>query len=76
VVFAASTAGELLTLEADSGREVASLLLPGEIYSSPVPLSLGEEEGGSVDFVFVGCRDDVVRGIRINRRAREEEEEK
>ena len=83
MVFAASTAGEVLALEADTGREVAALLLPAEIYSSPVPLLLeegerqGEEEGAV--FVFVGCRDDVVRGIRIRRhqhQLQEEEEEK
>ena len=56
VVFVANTKGLVCALDFVSGRLLASVLLPGEVFSSPVcyPVS----DGGCL--VLIGCRDNFL----------------
>ncbi|XP_035681596.1 beta-alanine-activating enzyme-like [Branchiostoma floridae] len=55
-VAVASTKGTLYILTLDSGSCLASLRLPGEVFSSPVVWN---------NLLVVGCRDDFVYGIKV-----------
>ncbi|XP_078684711.1 beta-alanine-activating enzyme-like isoform X2 [Branchiostoma floridae x Branchiostoma belcheri] len=55
-VAVASTKGTLYILTLDSGSCLSSVTLPGEVFSSPVVWG---------DLLVVGCRDDLVYGVKV-----------
>jgi acyl-CoA synthetase len=59
LVIVANTAGDVLAVDHCTGRVLAKTKLAGEVYSSPVVVN---------EVVFVGCRDDRLHAIRINKK--------
>ena len=59
MVVVATTKGDVSSVSIETGEIIASLELPGEVYSS------GCSIGGSFGEIVIGCRDNYVRQIKM-----------